>query len=266
MIIFFGCLGLSAIVLLFVDYIAGKYIRGDFIKLKDKKKEKKKGKDRKDLEDTDNISDDDADNKTHESSIRIEPYKEFSQWAASSKIKNTGFESNFSCKAVLVISLQYHKESQRIACAIKSVEDLDSAAYDAPVDVNFHWKLLPKKKHHGHTIHKKSTNKMFVLSFFVGPIQYEELVNTTLCVRMYGRMKGIIKKQKCYGECFIPIKSIIGKTKPVEFRKKLMPKATYVPKDDDGFHFSFGTDTEVPEIEEGNLAEDEFFETETEES
>lgn len=218
--------------LLVIYCIAAKYIRGDYTKVKQENGNEPLETGSK-LEDSNDLK------------SPIEPYEEYSQQAARSKIKESGFEGKFSSKASVIISLKYHQDARRLAVIIKSVEDWDTEAYDTPAEITFHWKILPKKKLRGRTAYKKTNNKMLVLSFFIGPVEYEELLRGALCVRMYGRMKGFRKKQKCYGEFFINVNSIVGKTKPAEFRKKLMPKATYVAEEheEEEFYFS-STDPE----------------------
>jgi hypothetical protein len=207
---FFGFLGCSLLVLLVVHVVATEYLRGRFYKEKE----------------------------SQETNILLEtgqiqtgsPYKKFSNITARGEIQQSG--SQFASKAVITVSLEYFQNNKHLVGVVKTVENWDKKASDVPKQVKFTAKTLPRRKYTANTPSKGIERENLAVSFLMGPVVYEEILNESLCIQMLGKRKRLGKqKWKCYGECYIELNDIVGKVNAVEFKRNIMPKATYIETD-----------------------------------
>jgi len=212
--IFFGCLGGSLVLLLIIYICAIKYLKGDF----SSKKEKEAAL----LEEGEEEWSDDG-------GFTTSPYKGFSPNDARGEIQQTGFEGGkFVSKAIIVVSLRYFQENRRIIGVVKAVDNWNTKADDAPKQVKFVCKTITEKQYTANTNSKGTKRNILSLSFMLGPVVYEEILNASLCIQLLGKRKRLKQKWKCYGECYINLNNIVGKKDAVEFRKNIMPKAVYI--------------------------------------
>ena len=164
------------------------------------------------------------------------PYKGFSSISARGEIQQEGFKGGiFASKAIVTISLRYFQENRRIVGVIKNVERLDKKAQDAPKQIKFNIRISPKKNYSTMTNAKGIKKDILALSFMLGPVVYEEILNASLCVQLLGKQKGLKQKWKCYGECYVYLNDIVGKLDAIEFRKNIMPKAKFIKNEKDSF-------------------------------
>jgi len=216
LIIFFGFIGLSLLLLLIINRIASKYINGDYIKV-DEDEEKE------DANDEVNVSDNNNEEvQTGTQQTTTAPYKEISPEEV--------FEGG--SKTSLVVSLRYFQENEKIEGVVKSID-----VHHLPKvlqSVKFKAWTTTKVKSQAVTASKKldnGQNQEFVLalSFMLGPVSNVEILNASICIQMYGKQKGLKHhKSKCYGECYVNLNEIVGKLDAVEFTKTLMPVGVFL--------------------------------------
>ena len=164
------------------------------------------------------------------------PYMGFSSTGARGEIQQAGFKGGeFVCKAVVSISLRYFQENRRIVGVIKHVDKLNRKAHDVPKQMKFHMFISPNKKYSTTTSSKSAKKDILALSFMLGPVVYEEILNASLCVQLMGKQKGLKQKWRCYGECYVHLNDIVGKLDTIEFKKNIMPKATFIKHDKNSF-------------------------------
>ena len=210
--ILFGFIVCSLLALLFIYVCSIKYLQGDFLKQ------------RVDIEE--------GGEPWESASGPSSPYKGFSLKGARGEIQQSGFEGGlFAARAVVSISLRYFEENRRIVGVIKSVEHWNRKAPDAPKQIKFLARISPKKKHSTMTNTKSTKKDILALSFMLGPLIYEEMLNATVCFQLLGKQKGLKQKWRCYGECYVYLNDIVGKLDAVEFKKNIMPKAKFIKSD-----------------------------------
>ena len=160
----------------------------------------------------------------------------FSPVGARGEIQQAGFKGGeFACKANLSISLRYFQENRRIVGVIKNIEKLNRKAHDTPKQMKFHIYISPKKKYSTMTGTKSAKKDILALSFMLGPVVYEEILNASLCVQLMGKQKGLKQKWRCYGECYVYLNDLVGKLDAVEYKKNIMPKAIFIKHDKNSF-------------------------------
>ena len=212
---FFGFLLLSLIVLLIINRIATKYIKGDFIEVDD-------DTDDDEEEEIEEINEGEVQT-VAQSNSTISPYKEISP-------ADVFHQAFFGTKLSLVVSLRYFQDNQKIQGVVKSVSRLDDKVMEL-VNVKFKAWTTSATKYEGMTgicksLSTKDEESVLALSFMLGPVANEEILNASICIQMYGKQKGLKHhKSKCFGECYINLTEIIGKLDGVEFTKTLMPVA-----------------------------------------
>ena len=210
---FFGFLLLSLIVLLIINRIATKYIKGDFIEVDDDTDDEE--------EEIEEINQGGEQTVTQTSTIS--PYKEISP-------ADVFHQAFFGTKLSLVVSLRYFQDNQKIEGVVKSVSRLDDKVMEL-VNVKFKAWTTSATKYEGMTgicksLSTKDEESVLALSFMLGPISNEEILNASVCIQMHGKQKGLKNhKSKCFGECYIHLNEIVGKLDGVEFTKTLMPVA-----------------------------------------
>eukprot|EP00111_Clytia_hemisphaerica_P012145 TCONS_00035669-protein len=157
-------------------------------------------------------------------------------------LRPDSLSSTFAGEASVVLSLKYLSTTNVIIGTIKKLENVNLNAKGTPRDISFHLKLLPKGKHRMKTPWRASGTENLSLTFTMGSIKISRMVQGVLCLRLYGRLlSSRFARPKCYGECTINLKDILGKDGEVEMTCPLTSKGLYKSTED----LRFSTDDEL---------------------
>lgn len=200
----------AAIFLFVVNFIADKYLKGDFTNIP---------------HDGDDISD--TESRELESLITTSPFREYSEDEALKKIAKIGFISTFTKNTSLHIYLEYKPHAKCLLGNFHSLKELDFKARKCPVKIRFHIKLSRNKKFSQKTKWRPANSKLLSLTFTLGPISHEELSSCVLKARLYGICRGYFSKPICFGECFISLNELESNVNKL-FIKRILPTGTEV--------------------------------------
>ena len=205
---FIGLIGLFGfvlsclILLLVINVIANKYLRGDYAKVDE------------DNEDDVYGNEDDEDDVTN-GNTKTSPYCEISPDKMNQNTPG------------VTLSLRYYQSTRTIEGVVKS---LINPSHIPSSLIRFNAWCTAHKKYSGKTKTENTKNNVHVmaLSFVIKPVVYEDLLNSSLCLQVQGKEKVLTRKWKAYGECYIPLNEIVGKADGVEFSRKLLPVSFFI--------------------------------------
>ena len=150
-------------------------------------------------------------------------------------------DSSFSGDASIYLSINYLESTDCIIGNIKKLKNVNMNAKNCPKDISFHLKLLPRGKFRMKTPWRVCGTNDLSLTFTIGPVKTRQIIDSSLCIRLYGRMsKNRFARAKCYGECMIKLNQLFGIEGNLKLVKKLVSKSHHKSADD----FRFTTDDE----------------------
>lgn len=149
--------------------------------------------------------------------------------------------TTFAENASLHLSVKYIESTDCIVGSIKRLQNINMNAKGCPKDVSFHLKLLPKGKYRMKTPWRVCGTEDLALTFTIGPVKTRQIIDSQLCVRLYGRMtKHKFSRPKCYGECMVKLNRLFGVDGDLHIIKKIVSKSHHKSSDD----LRFTTDEE----------------------
>lgn len=150
-------------------------------------------------------------------------------------------DSSFAGDASVYLSIKYLESTDCIIGNIKKLKNVNMNAKNCPKDISFHLKLLPRGKFRMKTPWRVCSTGDLSLTFTIGPVKTRQIIDSSLCVRLYGRMtKNRFARAKCYGECMVKLNQLFGIEGNLMLVKKLVTKSHHKSSDD----FRFTTDDE----------------------
>ena len=151
-------------------------------------------------------------------------------------------DSSFAGEASLHLSIKYLESTDCIIGNIKRLQNINMNAKACPKDISFHLKLLPKGRYRMKTPWRVCNAEDLSLTFTIGPVKTKQVIDSFLCIRLYGRMtKNRFARAKCYGECMVKLNQLFGVEGNVILVKKLVLKNMNERSTDD---LRFTTDEE----------------------
>lgn len=162
----------------------------------------------------------------------ISPYELFSKQSALVRIKSEGFSVSFASNSKIKLAFQHDKDTNIVLGSIISIDGLnfDDDKKLSPDVICFHIKTIPAiRKCKARTMWKKASMRSLSLTFSLGPLKQQYDQTSRICVRLYGKKKTFSSKPKCYGECFIPLHSVLTAKSVLEMHREIFPKANLTP-------------------------------------
>ena len=149
-------------------------------------------------------------------------FEKLTKTKSLSTVRKEDLKRSFSAHASISVSIEHQLQLNRIRGIIHSISGF--SALHSPDVVRFHTKIIPQCKIKSKTLWKSPNAKSFELEFVLGPLKGELDLDDFICMRLYGRKRRTgVPRVKCYGECSVPIRQLIGE--PFKGDLKLLPKA-----------------------------------------
>ena len=235
-LIFFGTIAACLVMLLCMNLLAKKYLNGDFKTVNVEEVDEpllnhEEGEEElEEVVKVKSLNENEVTQVKHEGLTetllkQAEAFKQYSDSGALSIISETAFSESFAANASVHLSLQFIEATNCLLGNILKIESLYLLETSCPHEINFHIKIIPKSRFKIKTKWKPVSSKILALSFTMGPIEKKELPEFKLCIRLYGKKRGAFSRAKVYGECFVALNELTKHSKPLEFMKRILPKA-----------------------------------------
>ena len=238
-VIFFSVIGIFVFFLLLANVIATKYLNGDYFEARpvedddgvdaliDCEEEKSQIPPMRGLPESIFPPEYSFVDVSITSSV-VSPYKALSGETAMSRIEKEGFTHTFASHTKLKLTFEYSKTSSVIFGCVISIDGLSFVDMQScPDEICFHVKIVPNgRKHRSKTKWKDVSSKVLSLTYKLGPLSSKIDPESKICVRLYGKRKGLTSKSKCHGELFVRLSKVIESNGVLDITRRLLPKST----------------------------------------
>lgn len=135
---------------------------------------------------------------------------------------------NSRSRAKLHVNLEYSTERKVIIGSILKIDEISTLDLN-PDEICFHVKIIPQsRKCRVKTKWKDADERILAFTFLLGPLKFDILPKSIICMRLYGRKKQCTSRCWCVGEALVPFSEITDSGNSGKFIKRVLPKSSLI--------------------------------------